>query len=76
MKDIKEFIQDKYDECDRRSTIWENQIKECTEQMKSAETDEDIQTLKFRRQECLGNMNGLTAVKDFCNKLLTNYFGD
>ena len=76
MEDIKEFIQDKHDECDRKSIIWENQIRECTEQMKSAETDEDIQALKFRRQECLGNMNELLAVKYFCSQLLANYFED
>ena len=74
MKDIKDFIQEKMNECEKRSKNWEEKIQAYTDRMKSAENDEDIQMYKFERQQCIGKKNELLAVADFCNELLSKYF--
>lgn len=74
MKDIKVYIQERATECEKRSENWKEKIQVYTDRMKSAENDEDIQTYKFERQQCIGKKNELLAVADFCNELLQQYF--
>lgn len=74
MQDMKEFIENRVNECIERSQNWEEKVNVLTSHMKSAESDEDIARLKFQRQQCIGKQNELLAVADFGNELLQNYF--
>lgn len=70
MQDIIEYVKSYIEECEQRSKNWEEKINKITEYIKSAETDEDIQRLKWERQRCIGKQNELLAVSDFGNELL------
>lgn len=74
MEDIKEYIQNRANECEQRSINWEEKINSITKYMKGAETEDDISRFKFERQQCIGKNNELLAVADFCNELLLKYF--
>lgn len=74
MKDIKDYIQERVNECEKRSVNWEEKIQACTERMKNAEDEQSLQMYKFERQQCIGKKNELLAVADFGNELLQNYF--
>lgn len=74
MQDIKEYIQVRATECEKRSENWEEKIQICTGKIKSVKNDEDMQTYKLERQQYIGKKNELLAVADFCNELLQKYF--
>ena len=69
--DIKDFIQDKMSECEKRSKNWEERI-ECCSKAIGANPDNDV--LIIENQKCIGKKNELLAVADFCNELLSKYF--
>lgn len=74
MMDIKDFIQEKMSECEKRSMNWEEKIQSYTERMKNADDEQSLNMYKFERQQCIGKKNELLAVADFCNELLSKYF--
>ena len=74
MKDIKDFIQERVNECEKRSVNWEGKIQTYTEKMKNTEDEQSLQMYKFERQQCIGKKNELLAVADFGNELLQTYF--
>lgn len=71
MKDIKNFIQEKLNECEKRSVNWEERI---TDYNKAIEAKPDNEVLLIERQKCIGKKNELLAITDFCNELLSRYF--
>lgn len=71
MKDIKDFIQEKLNECEKRSVNWEERI---TDYNKAIEAKPDNKVLLIEKQQCIGKKNELLAVADFCNELLSKYF--
>lgn len=74
MQDIKDYIQQHHDECEKRSERWEERIQIYTDRMKSENDEEKVKEIAFERQQCIGKKNELLAVSDFCNKLLIQYF--
>lgn len=74
MQDIKDFIKERVNKCEKRSVNWEEKIQAYTERMKNADDEQSLQTYKFERQQCIGKKNELLAVSDFCNELLSKYF--
>lgn len=74
MQDIKDFIKERVNECEKRSVNWEEKIQAYTERMKNADDEQSLQMYKFERQQCIGKKNELLAVSDFCNELLSKYF--
>lgn len=71
MKDITDFIQEKRNECEKRSKNWEERIADYN---KAIEAKPDNDVLLFERQQCICKKNELLAVADFCNELLLKYF--
>lgn len=71
MKDIKDFIQERIKECEKRSVNWEERI---TAYNKAIEAKPDNEVLLIERQQCIAKKNELLAVADFGNELLQNYF--
>ena len=74
MKNIKDFIQERVNECEKRSMNWEEKIQSYTERMKNADDEQSLNMYKFERQQCIGKKNELLAVADFGNELLQTYF--
>lgn len=69
--DIKDFIQGKMSECEKRSKNWEERIEDYN---KAIEAKPDNDVLLIEKQKCIGKKNELLAVADFCNELLSKYF--
>ena len=69
--DIKDFIQGKMNECEKRSKNWEERIEDYNKEIK-ADIFNDV--LRIEKQKCIGKKNELLAVADFCNELLSKYF--
>ena len=74
MKDIKDFILDKKNECEKRSKNWTEKSKAIDEYIKLVEIEQDIYRLNINRFSCDAKSNELLAIADFCDSILKEYF--
>ena len=75
MNDIKDFIQARIDQNEKRYENWEEKIQAATDKINNPETtDGEIQYFKLQRERCIAKKNELLAVSDFGKEILEKYF--